>query len=73
MSIDMEAIEPKEEVLGAFTSPDGMTKEEMFKFFVLGLTGLYVPSKSIQKRKEIAEAVVKGGKQIGTLLTSFFA
>ena len=73
MSIDMEVIEPREEILGALTSPDGMTKEEMFKFFVLGLAGVYVPTKSIQKRKEITEAVVKGGKQIGTLLTSFFA
>lgn len=69
---EVQAVEPKKEVLGT-SSPEGMSKEEMFKFFLFGLTGLYVPSKSLQKRKEIAEAVVKGGKKIGMLMTSFFA
>jgi len=73
---ETKAIEPAEEVLGAITAPGGMSTEDKYKLFLIGLLSTYIPAKGYQKRKELGVALSKSGKYIGTkslAMRSFFA
>lgn len=62
----VQAIEPRQEVLGAIAKPAVMTLEQKFGLFLLALLMIYLPAKGYQRRKELAVALSRSSKFVGS-------